>query len=143
MWSRAYIAQVLTISGVAHVALTVRNLPKSETWYHQVLGFDRVREIHERHFDAVVLGQAESGLTISLRQHHGASTARFDETRTGLDHVALAVGDRQDLDRWVAQLDELHVEHSPVTDAGWGSVVVLRDPDHIQLELCCPTTPAE
>ncbi len=133
----------MPITGVAHVSLTVRNLRQSETWYCNVLGFERAEEVHEAHFDSVVLRHPDTPLALSLRQHHGASTARFDETRTGLDHVAFAVDDRSDLEAWAVRLQELKVEHSPLVDLDWGSVIVLRDPDHIQLELSCPPAPAD
>jgi catechol 2,3-dioxygenase-like lactoylglutathione lyase family enzyme len=63
---------------------------------------------------------------------------RFDERRTGLDHISFGVADRASLDVWASGLDELGIEHSSVIDAEKPmpySVVVFRDPDNIQLEL--------
>jgi len=36
---------------------------------------------------------------------------------------------------WASHLDACGVERSPVTDDSYGSVIVFRDPDNIQLEL--------
>ncbi|MHB8221158.1 MAG: VOC family protein [Acidimicrobiales bacterium] len=123
------------LTGVAHVSLTVRNLGASDQWYRELFGFERIHEERQAHFDSVVLFEPVSGLLLSLRRHHGAGTARFDETRTGLDHVSFGVSDRAELESWEQRLTERHVEHSPIADTPFGAVLVLRDPDHIQLEL--------
>jgi glyoxylase I family protein len=126
------------ISGVAHLRLTVRDLHRSELWYREVFEFERVSKHNGAHFDTVVLRHPSSQLGISLCHHFGSGTARFDETRVGLDHLSFGVSGRNELEDWVKRLAELNVEHSPITNTEFGSVVVLRDPDHIQLELVCP-----
>jgi catechol 2,3-dioxygenase-like lactoylglutathione lyase family enzyme len=126
---------VSELIGIDHFSLSVRNLDHSEQWYRDVLGMHRVHTERGAHSDAVVLVHDGSGMVLCLRQHHGTGTARFDESRTGLDHISFGVADRDDLDRWERILDEHHVEHSPVSDTPFGAVMVFRDPDHIQLEL--------
>jgi glyoxylase I family protein len=128
---------VPSLNGVAHFALSVRNLAQSEAWYRDVFELEQLTDEHAAHYDAVVLIHRPSRTVFSLRQHHGASTARFDESRTGLDHVSFGVADRDDLDKWEARLTEKRIPHSSVAETGFGSVLVFRDPDHIQLELCC------
>jgi catechol-2,3-dioxygenase len=59
----------------------------------------------------------------------------FSEFRVGLDHLALAVESRSELEDWVAHFDGHGVWHSAISDRQWGSVLVFRDPDNIQLEL--------
>jgi len=125
------------LTGVAHLSLSVRNLSISEEWYCTLFGFERVRQEHQPQVDAVLLQEPGASLALSLRHHHGAGMARFDETRTGLDHVSFGVADRAELEEWERRLTELHVEHSPITDTPFGAVLVFRDPDHIQLELSC------
>lgn len=126
------------LTGVAHVTLSVRNLHVSEAWYCRLFDLERVDEEHRPHSDAVLLRHPSSSVVLSLRQHHGAGSARFDETRTGLDHVSFGVPGREALEEWEHRLAEHHVDHSPITDTGTGSVLVFRDPDHIRLELSCP-----
>jgi len=82
----------------------------------------------------IVLLHQPTGLVISLNQHAGHPGERFDERRSGLDHVGLAVERREDLNAWQAHLASVDVEHSPVADTEVGSALVFRDPDHIQLE---------
>ena len=52
----------------------------------------------------------------------------------GLDHISFQVPDRSALEEWAKRLDELDVAHSPITEAPYGTVLVFRDPDNIQLE---------
>ena len=125
------------LTGVAHLTLTVRNLGVSEAWYCELFGLERVHQEHQPHSDSVLLSDPDSTLVLSLRQHHGAGTARFDETRTGLDHVSFGVSSRDDLTEWEERLAALRVDHSKITETPFGSVLVFRDPDHIQLELSC------
>jgi glyoxylase I family protein len=125
------------ILGVAHVSLTVRNLARSQHWYRTVLGLEGVFREQNRSFATSVLRDPESGLVIVLREHHGAGTARFDEKRTGLDHIAFAVTDRHALEEWAKRLTDMEVEHTPLQETDFGWVVVFRDPDHIQLEFFC------
>jgi catechol 2,3-dioxygenase-like lactoylglutathione lyase family enzyme len=75
--------------------------------------------------------------TLALRQIV-APGGSFDELRVGLDHLAFAVTDRDELDAWSQRLTLAGVTHSPVAAANsipGAAVLVLRDPDNIQLEL--------
>ena len=76
-----------------------------------------------------------TGLTIGLMQHNPGKDGDFSEFRVGLDHLALTVTSREELERWIVQLDACDVKHSEIHDIPYGSVVVFRDPDNIQLEL--------
>jgi catechol 2,3-dioxygenase-like lactoylglutathione lyase family enzyme len=78
------------------------------------------------------------GIRLGLTQHAAGDGGPFDETRTGLDHLAFGVASRAELDAWAARLDELGVPRSPVAPARTlpgAAVLVFRDPDNIQLEL--------
>jgi catechol 2,3-dioxygenase-like lactoylglutathione lyase family enzyme len=125
------------LTGLVQLTLTVRNLSVSEEWYSELFGLERVQRDHQPHSDSVLLRDPGSPMLLSLRQHHGSGTARFDETRTGLDHVSFGVADREGLEEWQRRLTEHHVEHSPIAVTAFGAVLVFRDPDHIQLELSC------
>lgn len=63
------------------------------------------------------------------------TASSLSEFRVGLDHLALAVDSRDELESWVDHLDECGVPHSEIHDMPYGSLVVFRDLDNIQLEL--------
>jgi glyoxylase I family protein len=119
------------------MSLTVTDLPRSVDWYQQVLGFEVHSEVQGATFRRTRLRHPVGGIMFTLTQHDEGSGDRFDETRTGLDHVAFALDPGEDLEAFVRRLDDLDVDHSPVkpTATGGGGNVVIRDPDNVQLEV--------
>lgn len=126
------------VTGFHHMSLTVTDLDASAAWYRDVFGLQQVME--EAHYGgrALVFIQPETGVFLGLHAHGANDHASFDETRTGLDHVSFSVGSRDDLAEWEKILRDRGVPVSPISDQPWGSVLVFRDPDNIQLELCAP-----
>jgi len=133
------LATAPSLSGLHHLGLTVRDIDESERWYADVLGM--VRVFVEPHptggGHTVVINRPDTYLFLGLDHHPQADLERFDERRTGLDHVALTVDSRQDLDSWAARLDALGIEHGPIHDKDQPvhAAMVLRDPDGIAVEL--------
>lgn len=131
------------ITGVHHFSPTVRDVEASAEWYQRVFGLQRIPVTfphHEREETgyAVLLVDPQSGLTIGLHSNSGNDGQRFDESRTGLDHIGFNVRDRSEMDRWAEHLTALGVDHSGVRDITEPvafSTLVFRDPDNIQLEL--------
>lgn len=128
----------MPLTGFHHLSLTVRDLEASVTWYAELLQLDKFMEETHDGGRAVILARPEAGLFLGLHRHEGTPADRFDETRTGLDHVAIGVADHAELEGWARTLDDQGIPHSPIADRPWGSVLVFRDPDNIQLELACP-----
>ena len=134
-----------TFNRALHVALTVRDIRVSADWYGRVLGFDFVKEFEVALGNAgiprILLLHQHSGFLLGLCNHAGRSGDSFDPLRTGLDHLAFDVADRAELDAWIAHLDQLAVDRSPVRELGHSSFVSLADPDGIQIELWLTITP--
>jgi catechol 2,3-dioxygenase-like lactoylglutathione lyase family enzyme len=122
------------ISGLSHLTLTVTDVDKSLDWYEQLLGVQKIMEGEEDGIAYVTTIHPSSALILGLRRHGSTADERFDESRVGLDHAALGVATRAEMDGWAARLDELGIEHSGVKDVPYGSVITFRDPDNIQLE---------
>lgn len=128
--------------GIHHFSPTVSDVEASAQWYERVFGMSRVPVTFPHHGDedggfAVLLMEPRSGVAIALHHHEAYVGDSFDERRCGLDHISFGVGERADLDTWVAWLDELGIAHSGVRDIEKPvpfSTVVFRDPDNIQLE---------
>ena len=121
------------IEGVNHLALTVSDIDASVDWYVKVLDAQVLMQQNEETFDRVAL--LVPPVVIGMTKHKDALPSdRFSETRVGLDHVSFGVPDRAALDAWAAKLDQLGVEHGPIRDVEYGSTLVARDPDNIQIE---------
>lgn len=131
---------VPAVTGVHHLGLTVRDITASEAWYAQVLGL--VRAFVEPHTTgdgyAVVMTRPGTGLFLGLEHHPDAGRDLFSPLRTGLDHLALQLGSREDIDQWIAHLDAIGVEHEALSESeepAPHALVMFRDPDGIPIEL--------
>jgi catechol 2,3-dioxygenase-like lactoylglutathione lyase family enzyme len=116
----------------------------SARWYESVLGF----EIRGERFNEaaglpwVHLIHPSSRVSVGLVEHPDNSGERFDERRSGLDHLSFAVARREDLEAFARRLSELGFQ-ARILDTEVASVIVLRDPDNIQIELCAWRKPVE
>ena len=125
--------------GLAHVALTVKDVEVSGAWYRRLLGTDPVLDEHTdagfRHLVWVLGG----GTLLGIHEHERkAPDEPFTEFRVGLDHVGFGCTSRDELQKWVDRLNELGISHGGIVDAGYGSGLSFRDPDGIALEFFAP-----
>ena len=134
------IQTVPELTGIQHLGLTVRDIAASETFYREVLGL--VRAFVEPHATgdgyAVVMSRPGTGLFLGLEHHPDADRELFSPLRTGLDHLALRVSRREDIDVWITHLDAMGVEHDALFESIEPvpiALVLLRDPDGIPIEL--------
>ena len=86
-----------------------------------------------------VLADPGSGWVLGVRQYHGREGDGFDEFRTGLDHFAFSVENREALEEWERELSARGIAYTPIAETSIGSVIVFRDPDNIQLEFWLPS----
>lgn len=126
-----------SFTGVSHVGLSVTDLDRSVAWYTDVLGLAMVMPTDAPGLRRVLLAH-ECGFLLGLTQHEAGTGAAFAEANTGLDHLSFAVPDRDALVDWEKHLADKGVTYSPINDQFYGSVLVLRDPDNVQLELFAP-----
>jgi glyoxylase I family protein len=130
---------------VHHIALTVTDLPASRAWYRRLIGTEPVVDEdvpplpgHHKGFHHTIF-VLPGGVVVALHAHPGTDRAdRFDEARTGLDHIGFTCADRAELQRLEARLDELGVRHGGIADDGLGHGLSFRDPDGIALEFWAP-----
>jgi glyoxylase I family protein len=124
------------LAGLHHIALTVSDVGRSAEWYTRVLGFERLGVLPHERFERLALRHPEMPLLLTLLSHHGCPAGRFDETVTGLDHLAFRAPSPADIDTWRQWLATQQVNCSDVKDGGLpGSrLITFRDPDGIQIE---------
>jgi glyoxylase I family protein len=124
------------VLGYHHLSLSVTDLGKSTDWYQQVLGLEVAAEIEGEGFRRTRLRAPNSGVTLTLTRHDEQSGDSFSEHRTGMDHVALAVGGVAEVEGLKDRFAELGVQHSEVkASSGGTAMITLRDPDNIQIEV--------
>ena len=125
----------MPIQQLNHAVLYVRDLDRSVAFYTDVLGLTMVMPTDEPGFRRALLVHQGSGLFVGLTQHDASDGTPFRETNAGLDHLAFAVADRDELSEWEDRLAEKGVTFTPILDVFYGSVLNFRDPDGIALEL--------
>ena len=126
-----------TLAGYSHLSLTVTDLDKSTRWYTELLGFSLDSEVQGDGFRRNRLRHPDAGITLTLTAHDAGTRDRFDERRTGMDHVSFAVPSMEDLLSFQELFAERGVDYSDVkpTVSGAGGIITFRDPDNIQLEV--------
>ncbi len=107
-------------------------MARSTRWYVAALGFNVVREVETVEFTRAILGPGDGSSVFGITQHHTNTGDGFSEAHTGMDHVAFAVGSQAELALWRKHFDRLGIGYTMPRPG----LIVLRDPDGIQLELC-------
>ena len=141
-------AHPIAIGGIHHLRLTVTDVNRSRAFYTSLLGFDVAAEMPpagDPSYDAVnaiLFGGVvliKGTLLLGLRPV-APQGDRFDENRVGLDHLSFSVNSREEIEQAARLLDERGIAHGEVTHLpSFGiSILELRDPDNIQLELTAP-----
>ncbi|MCW2757355.1 MAG: glyoxalase [Nocardioidaceae bacterium] len=131
-------------SAFAHVRLTVTDIDRSRKFYDDVFGLPLAFELPPDADQATqeqlsfLYGGVIYQLGDSLLGLRPVAEDRFDEDKTGLDHVSFALTSKQELDDAAAHLDSLGVAHEDAKDIGAGWILEFRDPDNIALELMAP-----
>ncbi len=131
-------------TSVAHIRLTVTDIARSRQFYENVFDWpinleepedadDATRERLAFLYGGVIYNVGES--RVALRP---VADDRFDEDRTGLDHLAFRLGSKAELDDAAEHLDSLGVAREPIKDIGVMYILEFRDPDNIALELIAP-----
>jgi glyoxylase I family protein len=146
-------AAVVRPEGIGHVRLTVTDPHRSKAFYGWLLGADALRtDFTHLWGDPAVREDPDrvyGGCSFTVgRQVLGLRPVapagdRFDPDRVGLDHLALTVGSRADLEAAADRLAAAGVEHGQVTDLPAFRVTILsvQDPDGVNLELSAPLEP--
>ena len=127
-----------------HLSITVTDLETSVSWYEAVFGVTPKMDVPHAGGVGKLLATDAMDLIIVLHRHDTNDGALFAESVTGLDHVGFVVPTRDDLVAWQEHLEangvvradtaEKPLTQSPIADEAYGSVLVFRDPDNIQLE---------
>jgi catechol 2,3-dioxygenase-like lactoylglutathione lyase family enzyme len=128
------------LNGIHHIALTVSDAEASATFYSQLLGLDVAFRIDDDTLCARIL--AGDGFLFAVRHYKRHDKDRFSEFRTGIDHMAFGVRDRDTLAAFEKRLEELGTTYTPTAETPFGPVVVFRDPDGIQIEFFVTETGA-
>ena len=125
-----------SIQGFNHIGLNVTDVQRSASWYEKVFDVKRMMEdkTDQYEFALLIIGAAVVGLSTKAPD----ARDQFSEFRTGLDHLGLGVGSKEEVEEWKSRLDSLSVKNSGVISDQFGHHLNFRDPDNIALEIFAP-----
>lgn len=126
------------ITGVRHLALSVRDLDRSVAWYGDVLGFEVNFRESQPTRSAAVMHIPGTDVILGLVSFADGSGDVFTPTRTGLDHLCFRVPDREALQAWARRFEEKGVTYSDIVETHRGPMLNFKDPDGIALALALP-----
>lgn len=139
---------VLVRPGLHHLALTVTDLEASIAWYEALFSISYRMEAPHTGGVGRLLTDDEWSLIIVLHRHETNDGSAFTETVTGLDHAGFGFTRRAELEAFQSRLvahgvvrvdvADRPLTQSPIADTPYGSILVFRDPDNIQLEGYAP-----
>ena len=128
---------VLNINGIAHIALSVKNISKSKVFYNTLLPFLGLTRVHEGDKSIYHVG-ARTGIMIQQIDENMVS-ANFNQNNIGLHHFCFRARERKDIDLLGNKLREMNAKiiRGPM-EGNWAPgyyYILFEDPDGIRLEV--------
>ena len=124
--------------GLDHVAIGVTDVERSQRFYSEILGLERVHDAWEV---PIVMAAEGTGIAIFPKELHSSSTPDdVEPPAVRILHIAFRL-DRAGFDAARVQLDEAGVK-ARFSDHGISHSLYLRDPDGHQIELTTYELPA-
>ena len=130
----------ISVRGVGHVVLKVRDRERSARFYRDVIGLKEVARLGDRMVFFSATGRNHHDLAVL---EVGPNAAPAAPAGVGLYHVALKIGDSlEDLRRAKAHLEAHGVQRVRISDHRVSQSIYLDDPDGNGLELFVDADPA-
>ena len=128
---------MLNINGIAHIALSVKNISKSKVFYNTLLPFLGLTRVHEGDKSIYQVG-ARTGIMIQQIDENMVS-ANFNQNNIGLHHFCFRARERKDIDLLGNKLREMKAKiiRGPM-EGNWAPgyyYILFEDPDGIRLEV--------
>ena len=128
---------MINVNGIAHVALSVKNLYKSKVFYKELMPFLGLKLVHEGEESIYHVG-ARTGIMIQQIDKNKISK-KFNQNNIGLHHFCFRAREKKDIDLIAVKLKEMNtvIIRGP-TEGKWVPgyyYILFEDPDGIRLEV--------
>jgi glyoxylase I family protein len=120
-------------AGFHHITLNVTDLPRARAFYEGVLGF-RVDQDFPGEKLRFRIGGTTTRLVLRPPLPGTPAGDRFSERRIGLDHLAIGVDSRAELDQLASRLQAAGITADIHPDPLGPAILSFRDPDNFQWE---------
>ena len=128
---------MLDINGIAHIALSVKNLKKSKPFYKELLPFLGLKLVHEGNESCYHVGSRTGILIQQIKKEEKSSS--FSQNNIGLHHLCFRARSKEDINKLAKKLllMKAHIVRGPL-DGAWAPgyyYILFEDPDGIRLEV--------
>jgi len=123
------------VTGFHHITLNVNDLEQSRRFYQALPGFAIDQDIPGEKL-RFRIGEAAARLVLVPPLPGTPEGDRFSERRIGLDHLAIGVSSREDLESTLEVLRSIGADTEGIhlDRGGEVAMITFRDPDNIQWE---------
>ncbi len=142
-------SETLTPVALNHFAHPTWNTGETMRFYTEVLGCELVAAVREERVPSTgdetpflhTFFQMRSGECLAFFEVEGMPPAKDDGIPSWVRHVALSVDSMEELQAWMARLDDHDVDYlGPVDHEGIWQSIYFFDPNDIRIELTYQTT---
>ena len=128
---------MLDINGIAHIALSVRNISKSKSFYKKLMPFLGLKLVHESKKSIYHVG-ARTGILIQ-EVDKNITCSDFSQNNIGLHHFCFRARSKESIDLIKDKLLEINAKiiRGPL-DGAWAPgyyYILFEDPDGIRIEV--------
>ena len=128
---------MVDINGIAHIALSVKNISKSKDFYNELLPFFGLTLVHEGDKSIYHVG-ARTGIMIQEIDENNKSEF-FNQNNIGLHHFCFRARKKEDIDLIFKKLKKMKavIIRGP-KEGNWAPgyyYILFEDPDGIRLEV--------
>ena len=128
---------MLNINGIAHIALSVKDIKISKTFYKELLPFLGLKLIHDGEESFYHIGSRTGVMVQQIKKDK--NSYNFNQNNIGLHHLCFRARNRDDIDKIKKKLIEMnaHIKRGPI-EGPWAPgyyYILFEDPDGIRLEV--------
>tara|TARA_B100000686_G_C16050892_1_gene599884 strand:- start:102 stop:554 length:453 start_codon:yes stop_codon:yes gene_type:complete len=128
---------MLDINGIAHIALSVKDLNQSKPFYKELLPFLGLKLIHDGEESCYHVG-SRTGILIQQINTQDNSNS-FSQNNIGLHHLCFRARSKEDINKLANKLlsMEAYIVRGPI-EGPWAPgyyYILFEDPDGIRLEV--------
>ena len=128
---------MLDINGIAHIALSIKDMKKSKPFYKELLPFLGLKLVHEGEESCYHVGSRTGILIQQIKSQNKSSD--FSQNNIGLHHLCFRARSKDDINKLADKLKlmKAKIVRGPL-DGAWAPgyyYILFEDPDGIRLEV--------
>ena len=128
---------MLDINGIAHIALSIKDMNKSKPFYKELLPFLGLKLVHEGKESCYHVGSRTGILIQQIKSQNKSSD--FSQNNIGLHHLCFRARSKDDINKLADKLKlmKAKIVRGPL-DGAWAPgyyYILFEDPDGIRLEV--------